>query len=149
MTRHDFQKLNLKSQPMGQVFKIDDVAYQLQDFISYTWSVHVPKPDYSEEGYTKHPNENSSVILAFDKTLLKKFHGIDININIIGYYARGPSGLYTDVRGHIGGNELKLKLVLAGSYQKRDFVEPIIIDNHVFTIEFSYNYFSLAIFEVR
>ena len=148
MTRHDFQKLDLKSQPLGQVFEIDDVIYQLQDFTRYTWGVHVPKPDYNQEGYTKHPNENLSVILSFDKTLINKIGSINININIVSYYARGPSGLYTDVRGYIGENKLNLKLVLAGSYQKRDFVEPIIIGNHLFTIEFSYNYFSLAVFEV-
>ena len=72
MTRHDFQKLDLKSQPLGQVFNIDDVVYQLQNFNRYTWSVHVPKSDDSKESYTKHPNENLSVILSFNKTLLKK-----------------------------------------------------------------------------
>ena len=149
MTRHDFQSLDLKAHSTGEVFTIEGVDYRLLDYTWLRWCQRAPVSNHGVEGFVRHPKVTGLVLLACDKTVVCTVENIKINIDVISYFTRGPSGLYAHVRGSVGDSLLNASAVLAGSYQKRDFIEPIVIGNHLFHIEYSTNYFSLACFEIQ
>ena len=89
------------------------------------------------------------MLLLFDRTLAHEVGGVPVRLTMTSYYACGPCGFWAQVEGSIGDTKVNASAVLTGTLRKRDFIEPITVDNLIFHINYSIDQFSLAVLEVK
>lgn len=150
MTRKDLNALKLGSARVGEMVALGTLNCRFIEYTSYVWRQRSPVPAGSRNGYTPHPRrEGFSVLLLFDRTLAYEVGGIPVRLTMTSYYACGPCGFWAQVEGSIGETQINARGILTGTLVKRDFIEPITVDNFIFHIEYGISNFSLAVLEVK
>jgi|GEM_PF-6649012 len=145
----NFSDLNIKVTEIGRFFKIDAIEYKFVYGVSYGWSTPGHN-SWDSIVTTPHPRRKElGVLLSFDKTLIETIDGIDINLNILGYYSRGPSGPYAEVIGNIGDNVIKVKAFYNGTAARYDEIEDVLIGKYLFHAHYGLYEFYLTVFKER
>ena len=140
MTKKDFQGLDIAATN----YKIDEHYYQLCHYISYRWQIRSPQPQYSEVGFTKHPTSNWNIFVGFNKDVIETVNGVEIRLNILAYFTYGPTGHRCEISGKIGETKIYSRSIRFGAGGIRGIIEIISIDRYIFNINYSLDYFSLA-----
>ena len=145
----NFSDLNVKVTEIGRFFKIDAVEYKFVYSVSYGWSTPGHN-SWDSIVTTPHPRRKGlGVLLSFDKTFIETIDGIDINLNILGYYSRGPSGPFAEVIGNIGDKVIKVKAFNNGTVGRYDRIEDVVIGKYLFHAHYGLYEFYLTVFKER
>ena len=136
---------------VGKIVTLGTLSCRLKEYTSYVWGLRRPNPIESRMEFTQHPRRTvkDSVLLLYDRTIAYDLGGIPSRLTMTSYYACGPCGFYAEVDGSIGDTVVRARAALTGSFQKRDSIEPVIVNKLIFYITYSIDNFSLAVLEVR
>jgi hypothetical protein len=149
MKNNNFIELHAKVTDIGKHFTFNDIEYEFIHCIAYSW--HTPSYNgWDHIVTTPHPlRKELGIVLGFYKTVIEKIEDIEINLHVIGYYSRGPSGPYAQVIGKIGDKEIHVTAFYNGTAARYDPIHDIKIGNHFFHTYYGLHSFYLTVFKKR
>jgi len=149
MVYSDFRNLNVNVTDIGKYFTIDAIEYKFVYCVGYGWMTPGHN-SWDSIVTTPHPiTKDRGIILSLDKTIVETIDDIRINLRILGYYSRGPSGPYAEVLGNIGKKKIKVMAFHNGTAARYDNIDDLVIGKYLFHAHYGLHEFYLTAFKKK